>query len=96
LLTLKQKSVSSAAPGPDASRSPWVFRAAETDLAAVVAFIHDQKKQAESLTGGRRAVDVADLYHEFSELRPQVVHTWLDWDNVRGGLAAALAGVPRV
>jgi len=33
----------------------------DADLAAVVAFIHDQKTKAESLTGGRRAVDVADL-----------------------------------
>jgi glycosyltransferase involved in cell wall biosynthesis len=41
-------------------------------------------------------VDIGDLYKEFSELRPQVVHAWLDWDNVRAGLAAALAGVPRV
>jgi hypothetical protein len=41
-------------------------------------------------------VDIADLYREFVELRPQVVHSWLDWDNVRAGLAAALAGVPRV
>jgi len=37
------------------------FTLAESDLAAVVAFIHDQKTKAESLTGGRRAVDVADL-----------------------------------
>ena len=37
------------------------FNLAEADLAAVVAFIHDQKTRAESLTGGRRAVDVADL-----------------------------------
>jgi len=37
------------------------FNLAEADLAAVVAFIHDQKTKAESLTGGRRAVDVADL-----------------------------------
>ena len=42
------------------------------------------------------ANDIANLYYEFLELRPQVVHTWLDWDNVRGGLAAALAGVPRI
>jgi mono/diheme cytochrome c family protein len=33
----------------------------EADMAAVVAFIHDQKSKAESLTGGRRAVDVSDL-----------------------------------
>lgn len=32
-----------------------------TDLGAVVAFIHDQKTNAETLGGGRRAVDVADL-----------------------------------
>jgi mono/diheme cytochrome c family protein/type 1 glutamine amidotransferase len=37
------------------------FTLAEADLAAVIAFIHDQKSKAESLTGGRRAVDVADL-----------------------------------
>jgi len=37
------------------------FPLGEADLAAVVAFIHDQKTKAESLTGGRRAVDVADL-----------------------------------
>jgi glycosyltransferase involved in cell wall biosynthesis len=42
------------------------------------------------------ANDIANLHYEFVELRPQVVHTWLDWDNVRGGLAAALAGVPRI
>jgi cytochrome c oxidase cbb3-type subunit 3 len=32
-----------------------------SDLAAVVAFVHDQKTKAESLTGGRRTVDLADL-----------------------------------
>ncbi len=37
------------------------FSLGDADLAAVVAFIHDQKTKAESLTGGRRAVDVADL-----------------------------------
>ena len=40
--------------------------------------------------------DVINLYHEFCELRPQVVHAWLDWSNARAGLAAVLAGVPRV
>jgi cytochrome c oxidase cbb3-type subunit 3 len=34
---------------------------AESDLAAIVAFIHDQKTKAESATGGRRSVQVADL-----------------------------------
>jgi glycosyltransferase involved in cell wall biosynthesis len=30
------------------------------------------------------------------ELRPEVVHCWLDYSNVRVGLAAVIAGVPRV
>jgi cytochrome c oxidase cbb3-type subunit 3 len=30
-------------------------------MAAVVAFIHDQKRQIETANGGRRAVDVADV-----------------------------------
>jgi glycosyltransferase involved in cell wall biosynthesis len=42
------------------------------------------------------AADIANLYREFVELRPEVVHAWLDWSNVRAGLAAALAGVPTV
>ena len=33
----------------------------ESDLAAIVAFVHTQKAQAESATGGRRSVEVADL-----------------------------------
>jgi len=37
------------------------FTLADADLAAIVAFIHDQKARAESLEGGRRSVDVADL-----------------------------------
>ncbi|WP_424955852.1 glycosyltransferase [Hyphomicrobium sp. 1Nfss2.1] len=42
------------------------------------------------------AVDVLRLYWEFRTLRPEIVHAWLDWCNVRAGLAAALAGVPRI
>ena len=34
---------------------------ADGDLVAIVAFIHDQKAQAESATGGRRSVELADL-----------------------------------
>jgi cytochrome c oxidase cbb3-type subunit 3 len=34
---------------------------AEDDVTAIVAFIHDQRAEAASATGGRRAVDVADL-----------------------------------
>ena len=37
------------------------FSLADSDLAAIVAFIHDRQAQAASATGGRRAVDVADL-----------------------------------
>jgi cytochrome c oxidase cbb3-type subunit 3 len=37
------------------------FNLSETDLLATVAFIHAKKAEAESLTGGRRTVDVTDL-----------------------------------
>src|SRR5688572_8251015 len=37
------------------------FTLSATDLGAIVAFVHDQKTKAESLTGGRRTVDLADL-----------------------------------
>lgn len=33
----------------------------DDDLAGIVAYIHEQKTQAESATGGRRSVEVADL-----------------------------------
>jgi glycosyltransferase involved in cell wall biosynthesis len=41
-------------------------------------------------------VDIADLYQEFVRLRPEIVHAWLDWDNVRAGFAAILAGIPKI
>jgi cytochrome c oxidase cbb3-type subunit 3 len=37
------------------------FNLSDTDLAAVVAYIHDQKMKAESLEGNRRNVDPSDL-----------------------------------
>jgi len=37
------------------------FTLSDTDLTAIVAYIHDQKTQADSAVGGRRSVDVADL-----------------------------------
>jgi cytochrome c oxidase cbb3-type subunit 3 len=37
------------------------FALSDSDMAAVVAFIHDQKRQIETANGGRRAVDAADL-----------------------------------
>lgn len=40
--------------------------------------------------------DVVDLCTLFMELRPAVVHCWLDYSNIRAGLAAVAAGVPRV
>ncbi|SRR6266849_583053 len=44
---------------PDKGMPP--FSVSEGDLAAMVAFIHDQKIKMESLQGNRRTVDVADL-----------------------------------
>ena len=37
------------------------FSLSEAELAAVVAFIHDQKAQADTANGDRRTVDAADL-----------------------------------
>jgi cytochrome c oxidase cbb3-type subunit 3 len=37
------------------------FNLADTDLAAIVAFIHDRKTTAESQEGTRRSVEIADL-----------------------------------
>jgi cytochrome c oxidase cbb3-type subunit 3 len=37
------------------------INASDADVAAMVAFIHDAKAKAETLGGGRRAVDVSDL-----------------------------------
>ncbi len=42
------------------------------------------------------AADIKALYEEFVALRPEIVHAWLDWDNVRAGIAAVLAGVPTI
>lgn len=37
------------------------FNLSDSDLTVIVAFIHDQKTQADSAVGGRRSVDVSDL-----------------------------------
>jgi cytochrome c oxidase cbb3-type subunit 3 len=37
------------------------FDLSDTDMGAIVAFIHDQKTKFEALGGGRRSVDAADL-----------------------------------
>jgi glycosyltransferase involved in cell wall biosynthesis/predicted O-methyltransferase YrrM len=41
-------------------------------------------------------LDIANLAREFDRLKPEVVHAWLDWDNIRAGFAAAICGVPRI
>jgi glycosyltransferase involved in cell wall biosynthesis len=40
--------------------------------------------------------EVLDLAAEIASLNPAVVHCWLDYSNVRAGIAAVCAGVPRV
>jgi cytochrome c oxidase cbb3-type subunit 3 len=37
------------------------FTLPDADLTAIVAFVHDQKNQADSAVGGRRSVELADL-----------------------------------
>jgi cytochrome c oxidase cbb3-type subunit III len=37
------------------------FTPSDSDLAAIVAFIHDQKRLLDTASGGRRSVDVSDL-----------------------------------
>lgn len=40
--------------------------------------------------------EITNLYLAIHALRPAIVHAWLDYSNVRAGLAAVLAGVPRL
>jgi cytochrome c oxidase cbb3-type subunit 3 len=47
--------------GGRVDRGMPAFNLSDADLAATVAFIHDQKTRGEAVAGGRRAVDVADL-----------------------------------
>jgi cytochrome c oxidase cbb3-type subunit III len=44
---------------PDKGMPPITL--SDPDLSAIVAFVHDAKSKAESASGGRRSVDVADL-----------------------------------
>jgi cytochrome c oxidase cbb3-type subunit 3 len=71
------------------------FTLSETDLAAVVAFIHDQKAQADTANGGRRTVDTADLEtgsaaagQRYFEARCSRCH------SVTGDLAGVASRVP--
>lgn len=45
---------------------------------------------------GGLVLDIANLVLEFERAKPEIVHAWLDWDNVRSGIAAAIAGVPKI
>src|SRR5258706_1755374 len=66
------------------------FTLSAADVAATIAFIHDSKEKAGSLTGGRRAVDVADVLtgnveagrRSFHRARPH-------WHPPGGGVARA-------
>jgi glycosyltransferase involved in cell wall biosynthesis len=40
--------------------------------------------------------DIPWYAQEFLATRPRVVHAWLDYTNVKAGLAAALIGIPRI
>jgi glycosyltransferase involved in cell wall biosynthesis len=40
--------------------------------------------------------DIPLYAREFLERRPKVVHTWLDYTNVKAGLAAAIIGIPQI
>jgi glycosyltransferase involved in cell wall biosynthesis len=40
--------------------------------------------------------DITWYAREFLARKPKVVHTWLDYTNVKAGVAAAIVGVPRI
>jgi len=42
------------------------------------------------------SLDMLDLYAEFVDRRPRVVHLWQDYINIIGGFAAVLAGIPKI
>ena len=39
---------------------------------------------------------IADYYREILRLKPEIVHVWLDYNAMRAGVAAILAGVPKI
>jgi len=58
---------------------------------------HKLQARLDSLASGAEVRGFLEGYlRAFQQLRPQVVHTWLDYTNVAAGLAALWAGVPRV
>jgi len=40
--------------------------------------------------------DITCFARDLLARRPRIVHAWLDWNNVKAGLAAAVIGVPRI
>jgi glycosyltransferase involved in cell wall biosynthesis len=80
---------------PQARRSGATVREIRKDFSSKDPLPPSFEKAARCLHPGLVA-DIAALYREFRVLQPEVVHAWLDWSNVRAGLAAVLAGVPRV
>ena len=40
--------------------------------------------------------DIPWYVREFLVRKPKIVHTWLDYTNAKAGIAAAIAGVPRI
>lgn len=79
------------------------LRAAETGLQRWL----DTRSLAQTKEGARTLAllrqlpqairqEVLDLGAEITSLNPAVVHCWLDYSNVRAGIAAVCAGVPRV
>ncbi|HYN77502.1 MAG TPA: glycosyltransferase [Lamprocystis sp. (in: g-proteobacteria)] len=78
----------------------------EGPMSTLDAWVHSQAPPVAPLTRQLRPLlrrlppeigqEVANLYIAFRELRPAVVHAWLDHSCICAGLAALMAGVPRV
>lgn len=64
----------------------------QEDMDAELKVALDQRLMKFGDIGG----DIASYTLEFIERRPETVHIWLDHMNVIAGLAALLAGVPRI
>lgn len=39
---------------------------------------------------------ILNLFIHFHQMKPRIVHLWQDWGNIYGGMAAIMAGVPKV
>ena len=68
------------------------FTLPDAELAAIVAFIHDQKTQAESSAGGRRAVDVTDLQSGSAEAGKRYFDAACSTCHSASGDLAGIAG----